>query len=131
MTDPLLEALKGYGIFAIMAYLIVREVGPWLRDRVFPSYVEERKRRADAETVERERLRRLEERQIAALESMANVVKEIQIALVREDERMSMLLGGFAEHDRETREAITDMRQRTAVMDLNPPSRPRPRKASE
>ena len=131
MTDPLLEALKGYGIFAIMAYLIVREVGPWLRDRVFPSYVEERKRRADAETAERERLKRLEERQVAAFDKIAEVVEALQISQARTDERLLQLLGGFAQHDTETRQAIVDMRQRTAVMDLNPPSRPRPRKASE
>lgn len=111
--DPYFEALKGYGVVVIMAYLLMREIGPWVRDRLWPSYVEERKRKADAESLERERLKRLEERQVAAIESMADVIKELQLAQVRADERMLQLLGGFSVHDQETRQAIQDMRDRT------------------
>lgn len=94
-------------------YLAVREFWPFLRDKVWPQS-------AAIARSETERIRKLEDRQLAlqerqsiAVEEMSKSVQSMALVITTNNERLSTLLIGFAQHAQENTEAITLMRERT------------------
>jgi len=112
-NDPLVLAWQQYGWLGFLGYVMVREVWPFVREKVWPVKV------AQA-AAERERLARLEERtlaaedrQVAAVEAMGTSVHEMTVAITTNNERLSTLIAGHSMHAQETTQAIALMRERT------------------
>jgi hypothetical protein len=105
--DPLVLVWQQYGWLGVLGYVMVREVWPFVREKVWP----EKKR---ALRLEQERLEKLEDRQVAAVEKMGNAVQEMAVAIVTNNERLSVLVNGHAIHAHETTQAIVTLRERTA-----------------
>ncbi len=105
-ADPLAILLHDYGWAGVLIWLLVRDVWPFLRDRLFPAAIEERKARI-------ERVAKLEERQVVASEVIANAVVEMKLAMVSTNERLNEMRTAQAEHHKATGDAITLMRERT------------------
>lgn len=99
--------LQENGWIGFIVYVVVREVIPFLRDRIYPEKLREKE-------AERERLKRLEERQIKALEGMSQAVHDMALAITANNERLSRLMLDHAEHARFVQESITAMRERVA-----------------
>ncbi|MBI5964920.1 MAG: hypothetical protein HY863_15685 [Chloroflexi bacterium] len=114
MTDPIIVLWEKYGWVAFLLYFIVREIWPFLRDKVWPQTAANAKLEAD-------RIRKLEDRQITlqerhaiAVEEMSKAVQSMALVITTNNERLSSLLIGFAQHSQESTAAITLMRERTA-----------------
>ncbi len=106
VPDPIATLLHDYGWAGVFLWLAIRDVWPFLRDRLFPAAIEERKARL-------ERVAKLEERQVIASEVIANAVVEMKLAMVSTNERLNELRSAQAEHHKATNDAITLMRERT------------------
>ena len=114
MTDPIVVLWYKYGWAGFLIYLTVKEVWPFLRDKVWPQS-------AAIAKSESERLRKIEEKQITlqerqsvAVEEMSKSVQSMALVITTNNERLSTLLIGFAQHSQESTAAITLMRERTA-----------------
>lgn len=104
-----------YGWLGFAGYVMIREVWPFVRDRVWPERVKQVK-------AERERLVNLEDRQLnaadrqtAASEAMVSAVQNMALVITTQNERLSTLIAGHTIHAQETTAAIVLMRERTAV----------------
>ena len=104
--DPLAVLLRDYGWTAVVFWLIYRDVWPFIKERIFPAAMEERKRRLEIQV-------RLEERQAMAMEAISNAVIEIKLAMVSTNERLLETRMAQIEHHKATTDAITLMRERT------------------
>ena len=67
----------------------------------------------EIEQLEHERLKGLEERQAASFEKIAEAVATMTLSMARMDERLTQLLGGFAEHDKNMERFCREMRANT------------------
>jgi hypothetical protein len=107
--------LQQYGWLGFLAYLTVKEAWPFFRDRIWPQKVA-------AQNAERDRIQKLEdraaeveERQAKAIESISLSVQQMALAITTNNERLTVLITGHNEHDRFTRDAVTDMRDRVVA----------------
>ena len=114
-SDPIMLLWERYGWLGFLGYVLVREVWPFLREKVWPVKV------AQART-EKQRLMNLEDRQmnaadrqVAAGEAMILAVQNMALAITTNNERLSTLIAGHSIHAQETTEAIVLMRERTGV----------------
>ena len=73
---------------------IVKDIWPFVREKLFPAYIEEKKRKDEQSREERDRLKNLEDRQISAFEKVANAVTGIERVLAINTERLRDLQGG-------------------------------------
>jgi hypothetical protein len=89
-----LDVLHNYGWAGVIMYLTVKELWPFLKEKLFPAYVEEKKRRAEQTTRDRERLEKLEERQVTAFEQVAQAVNVIKETLAVNNERLNNIHDG-------------------------------------
>ncbi len=106
--------LQKWEWLGFLAYVIVKEVWPFFRDRVWPQKVaQENAERERLKTLE-ERAAQIEERQTKAFEGMSLSTQQMALAIATNNERLTTLITGHNEHDRFTREAVTDMRDRVA-----------------
>lgn len=124
MTDPIVVLWDKYGLAGFLIYLTVKEVWPFLRDKVWPQS-------AAIARSESERIRKLEDRQVAAqerqsiaVEEMSKSVQSMAVVITQNNERLSTLIVGFAQHAQESSEAISLMRERTHP--VTPRARQRP-----
>ena len=106
--------LQQYGWAGFIAYVVVKEILPFVRDRLLPHKMAEAK-------AERTRLQKLEERSIQnderqtkALEDMNDMMRQFISAIATNNERMTQLIVGHAEHARMTQDAISQMREKIA-----------------
>lgn len=106
VSDPLTLVWQQYGFWGFLGYVAVREVWPFVRDRVWPARVKKAHQ-------EQERLNRLEERQIVAIEEMGKSVHAMAQAITTNNERLSQLIAAQSVHGQETSNAIALMRERT------------------
>lgn len=113
-SDPIVILWERYGWLGFLVYVLVREVWPFLREKVWPVKV------AQART-ERQRLVNLEdrqmnaaERQTAASEAMIAAVQNMALAITTNNERLSTLIAGHSMHAQEMTEAVALMRERTS-----------------
>ena len=111
--------LQQNGWIGFLAYIVWKEVFPFLRDRVFP----ENAKRANAE---RDRLKKLEERtvqndekQTLVIENMNKAVHEMTVAITTNNERLSQLIVSHNDHARFVQDSITVMREKTAAQVFN------------
>jgi hypothetical protein len=116
-SDPIVLVWERYGWLGFLGYVFVREVWPFLREKVWPVKV------AQAQA-ERERLAKLEERtlnaedrQVAAIEAMSKSVQDMALAITTNNERFTALITGFAIHAQDTNAAIALMRERTSPVE--------------
>lgn len=113
MTDPVVVLWDKYGLAGFLIYVVVKEVWPFLRDKVWPQS-------AATARSESERIRKLEDRQVAAqerqsiaVEEMSRGIQSMALVITTNNERLSTLIVGFAQHSQESTEAISLMRERT------------------
>jgi len=106
MQDPLTIVLRDYGWVGVVIWLLVRDIWPFLKDRIYPDAIRERQARQEYE-------RSCNERAVTAQELIAKGVNAIEKALVVTNERLNHLQTSADEHIRATNEAITTMRERT------------------
>ena len=113
MNDPLVLAWQQYGWLGFLGYVMIREVWPFMREKVWPEKVKQAR-------AERERLAKLEERQldaedrqVKAFEAMGQSVHEMTVAITTNNERLYALIAGHAIHAQDTANAIALMRERT------------------
>lgn len=118
MDDPLVVLWDRYGWAAFLVYFAAREFWPFLRDKVWPQSA------ANAKS-ESERLRRLEDRQLAsqerqviAVEEMSKSVQSMALVITTNNERLSNLLISHSQHAQETTNAISLMRERTVFGEI-------------
>lgn len=104
-----------YGWVGFLIYVMVREVWPFIREKVWPMKIAQVK-------AEKQRLQNLEDRQmnaadrqVAAGEAMILAVQNMALAITTNNERLSTLIAGHAIHAQETTEAIVLMRERTGA----------------
>jgi NifB/MoaA-like Fe-S oxidoreductase len=99
MADPLVILLQRWGWAGVVLYIAVRELWPVVKDHLIPSYVQDRKRRAEAEVAEvkrrvdeertyRVQLANFQERQVRAFEQVAEAVGEIRETLASFNDRL-------------------------------------------
>lgn len=126
-TDTLDVLLRNYGWGIVFAWVLYREVWPWLRDRLVPSYMEDRKRRErrndELRNVQEKRLADLEERQCAAFEQVASAVNEMSKNIMLTNERLTLILVNQQQlmnmydlHDRKMDRAIVKMEVRSGSL---------------
>ena len=96
--------LQNYGWLGFLAYVVIKEAWPFFRDKVWP-------RKAAQEDAQRASIRkleeinvRIEERQAKVLESMSLSVQQMALAIATNNERLSQLINGHAEHARSMRQ---------------------------
>lgn len=113
-TDPIMLLWDRYGWLGFLVYVMIREVWPFLREKVWPVKVAQAK-------AEKQRLVNLEDRQmnaadrqVAAGEAMILAVQNMALAITTNNERLSTLIAGHSLHATETTEAIMLMRERTS-----------------
>jgi hypothetical protein len=116
MAEPSLFAmLQDYGWVGLALYVVLEKVWPSFWAWVLP----ERKRMLDSkaklEELERERIRTLEERQVAAFEKVAEAVRNLVSSMVQVNEKLGHIESAFAVHHQATSDAIADMRTARAV----------------
>lgn len=109
----LAEVWDRYGLWIIVVGFLLYKAWPWFAEKFWPERIansRDRQKRAD----------RLEERQIVAIEKMADATSEmsktyIQMAerMTQVDERLAQLLAGHSDHDSRTQQAIARMEERT------------------
>lgn len=118
------EVLDRYGVWVLILGFLLYKAWPWFAEKFWPDYRTESKareeRRVIANQAEQDRAARLEERQVTAIEKMADATSEmsktyIQMAerMQQVDERLAQLLAGHSDHDVRTQQAITRMEERT------------------
>jgi hypothetical protein len=100
--DPYMLSLRDYGWTAVLLLFAMREVWPWVRDRVIPQARAER-------TAETKRKLEQESRQTHAMELIAQATDEIKKQNVLTTERLANLTAALSEHDRYTRESMPDI----------------------
>ena len=112
-SDPIVLLWDRYGWLGFLGYVMVREVWPFMREKIWPMKVAQVK-------AERERLSKLEERQskandrqTEAIEAMGKSVHEMTVAITSNNERLSQLIAGHATHSEMVASAIALMRERT------------------
>jgi hypothetical protein len=115
--DPLAMLLHDYGWSAVLLWFAVREVWPWLRDRLLPQYISARKQKVEDDAIYRKRVETLESRQVAAFEKVAAAVEDLSKAMVLSNERMGNLVTNHGDHDMATRTGLTTLLARS---DPNP-----------
>lgn len=108
----MITLLDRYGPWIIIAWLLWRDVWPWLSGKVWPA-------RQQEQSAERKRLESLEERQVRAMEQTANAVTVIQQSMTSMDVRLGQIEKGqgclensLTEHDRRTSGALTVLTER-------------------
>jgi len=99
--------LQENGWIGFIVYVLVREGIPFFRDRIYPEKLKEKE-------AERERCKRLDERQAKAFESMSQAVHEMALAITANNERLSQSILDHAEHSRFVHESISAMRERVS-----------------
>jgi hypothetical protein len=104
---------KEYGWLPVLVWMLIRDVWPFIKDKLFPAALAERQQIVDHRI-------NLEERQAAAYELIATAVNEIKLAIVSNNERLNSLSTNMASHNRETAAAITLMRERTRPENRKP-----------
>jgi len=119
MDDPFVVLWDRYGWAAFLVYFAVRELWPFLRDKVWPQS-------AAISKLENERLQKMEDRQIAlqerqaiAVDEMSKSVQSMALVITTNNERLSTLLIGFAQHAQESTQAIALMRERTHPIQMD------------
>src|SRR5512138_283737 len=106
-----LEAsLQQYGWLGFLVYVLVKEVWPFFRDKLWPQRVEQAKAERERLKLLEDRATQIEERQTKALESLSQSTQQMALAITTNNERLTMLITGHSEHDRFTRDAVQDMR---------------------
>jgi len=125
--DPFTSLLSQYGWAALFVFFAVSQVWPWFKDQVYPSRVNKHKQDEQAATLDRERLSKLEERQVAAFERVAGAVESLSQNTIVINERVAHLTMMSDTHITETSQAITEMRERTAYMRNEIPAQTKPR----
>ncbi len=105
-----------YGWWGFLGYVVVKEILPFFRDKVWPEKIKER----DAERLRLQRLEErailAEERQAKAIESMSLSSQQMALAITTENERISQMIVAQNEHARFTVDAIGDMRETVASL---------------
>lgn len=113
MNDPIVALWERYGWAGFLFYLAIREFWPFLRDKVWPQSAAIARNEADRIKKLEERQLAMQERQAMAVEEMSKSVQSMALVITTNNERLSALLIGFAQHAQENTEAITLMRERT------------------
>jgi ATP-dependent phosphoenolpyruvate carboxykinase len=108
-------------------FFVVSQVWPWFKDQVYPSRVNKHKQDEQVAILDRERLSKLEERQVAAFERVAGAVESLSQNTIVINERVAHLTMMSDTHITETSQAITEMRERTAYMRNEIPAQTKPR----
>lgn len=118
------EVLDRYGAWLLILGFLLYKAWPWFAEKVWPARQADKKakeeRQEKAEQIEKARVERLEERQVNAVEKMADATGAmsktyVQMAerIAQVDERLAQLLSGHADHDSRTQQAIARMEERT------------------
>lgn len=86
LTD--LDLLRIWGPWFLMAYMVLRELLPFLRDKLFPQVLEDHKE-------ESERRWTLNERQVQALENIGTGMQQTAVLLATIDARDEVIAAGM------------------------------------
>lgn len=112
-TDPLAVVWQQYGLWGFLAYVLVREVWPFVGTKILPEKIAQAKAERLRVAKLEERQMNLEDRQATAIEAMSQSVQQMALAIVTNNERLSTLIAGHASHAIETTNAVALMRERT------------------
>ena len=131
--DPFTSLLSQYGWAAVLVFFVVSQVWPWFANKVYPSRIDKRKRDDQIIINDRERLSKLEERQVAAFERVAGAVESLSLNTIITNERLANLTTMSGAHVAETTQAIAEMKERTVYLktDTSAQSKPRGKKPPE
>lgn len=93
-----IQILHDWGWAGVLVWLMYRELWPFVREKLFPAYIDARKRQDAERARERERLEKLEERQVASFEKIAesqngiaSAIKAIESILAVNTERLGVI----------------------------------------
>ena len=93
---------KDYGLYGLLLYVLIKEVWPFFRDKLFPEKI----RFAQAQ----------EERFTVAIEGINKAVLTLATNAIVQSERLTAITNSAAEHDRLTSDAVTAMLVKTKTM---------------
>lgn len=102
-----------YGWMGFLGYVMVREIWPFVSRKVWPEQVRKARDERDRLSKMEERQLMAEERQVSAIEIMGKAVQDMTVAITSNNERLSTLIAGHAVHTMEMTDAIMLMRERT------------------
>jgi len=103
--------LAQYGWAGVILWIVVERLGPLARDWIVPERAAARRKRERADEQERERLKNLEERQVAAFEKVADALAQLSRSYELVSERMSHVENGV--------DALLDRRRRRRKADAD------------
>lgn len=113
MSDPMMLIWDRYGWMGFLGYVMVREIWPFVSRKVWPEQVRKARDERDRLSKMEERQLMAEERQVSAIEIMGKAVQDMTVAITSNNERLSTLIAGHAVHTMEMTDAIMLMRERT------------------
>lgn len=105
MSPELLILLQTYGPWSLIGFLIIRDLVPFLRDRLFPEVLKERKAESDRRWA-------LTEREVQAQENIAKAMQQMMVLLATLDARTEVVAGGVQRVEVITTEINTRSRAR-------------------
>jgi hypothetical protein len=86
-----------YGFVGVLVYIVLVQLWPYLRDKIFPEQIKDRRAQAEWQ-------RKLDERMVVAMEGMNK-------ALISQNEKLNQVITMNIEHGREMTEALIQMAQ--------------------
>lgn len=112
MGQTIVEILNDWGWAGVVVFLFFERGLPFIKEAIVPEYRANRDRQAKAYQEERERIRTLEERQVAAFDKIAAAVEQLVISTVLVNEKVSQLSADLAAHDQRTLAAVSELRKK-------------------
>lgn len=108
MTE-LAAAWDKWGWLGFAIYVLLVQIWPWARDRVYPDKIK-------TKVAERERLIKLEERQARCFEATTNAVEELVKSSIQTNERLASIITEQNAHQQEFSAHHTAMMNSLALL---------------
>lgn len=102
-------ALVGLGIF-----IFIEKLWPFFVKRFWPQKVKEQEHQYETDKELRMRQFDIEDRQVKAIEGINEAIQAMSTAITINNERLSNLIAGHAEHAAATQQAMAEMRVKIA-----------------
>ncbi len=119
MSQADLLLLQTYGPWFLIAILVIRDLFPFLRDKLFPQVLKER-------SDDNERRWKLSERQVQAQEDIAAAVQQTAVLLATLDARTEVMAAGVSRVE----VIATEINTRSRARELDIPTVRLPKKKS-
>lgn len=122
MSPEQLAMLKDNGPWFLIAFLLIKDLVPFLLEKFFPEVLKERKAESDRRWA-------LNERQVQAQENIAKAMQQMMVLLATVDARTEVVAGGMQRIEVISTEINTRLRGREQDIPTTPLPKPKRMKA--